>query len=164
MGVFEIALVLSALLCALVAGFVFAFATVVMPGIQGLNDREFLRVFKAMDLVIQHNQPAFILVWVGSVIMLSAGVLLGFWHLAGMDHLLLILAAAIYLLGVQVPTAIINVPLNNRLQKLELDVLGDSDVSEARVYFEGRWIKWNRIRTILAVLASASQIVLLLRL
>lgn len=164
MGLFEITLVISALLCALVAGFVFAFASVVMPGIQGLNNREFLRTFKAMDLVIQRNQPSFMLVWLGSVLTLVVTVVLSFWHLAGMDHLLLIFAAATYLLGVQLPTATINVPLNNRLQELDLNSLADSDINEARVRFEDRWTKWNRIRTILAVLASASLIVLLLRL
>jgi len=164
MALFEIALVLSAPLCALVAGFVFAFASVVMPGIQGLNDREFLRTFKAMDLVIQRNQPSFIMVWLGSVVTLMATVLLSFWHLSGTDHLLLILAAAIHLLGVQLPTATINVPLNNRLQQLEIDSLTDSEINEARVRFEGRWIKWNRIRTILAILASSMLIALGLRL
>ena len=164
MGVFETALVLSTLLSALVAGFVFAFASVVMPGIQGLSDREFLHTFKVMDLVIQRKQPAFMLVWLGSVMALLAAVLLSFWHLAGVDRLLLILAAAIYLFGVQLPTATINVPLNNGLQELELDSLDDSDINEARVRFEDRWITWNRIRTILAVLTSALLIVLILRL
>lgn len=164
MAVFETALVLSTLLCALVAGFVFAFTSVVMPGIQCLNDRDFLRTFKAIDLVIQRNQPSFMLVWLGSVLTLLATVLLSFWHLAGVDLLLLMAAAAAYLLGVQLPTATINVPLNNRLQDLDLDSLADSDIGEARVDFEGRWIKWNLIRTILAVPASALLILLLLRL
>lgn len=161
---FEISLVLSTLFCALVAGFVFAFASVVMPGIQGFNDREYLRTFKALDLVIQRNQPFFMLVWLGSVLTLSVTVLLSFWHLGGVDRLLLIAAAAIYLLGVQLPTATINVPLNNRLQKLDLALLTDSDIGEARTHFEGRWIKWNLIRTILAILSSAMLMVLTLRL
>lgn len=163
MGVFETILVLSTLLCALVAGFVFAFASVVMPGIQGLNDRKFLQTFKAIDLVIQRNQLSFMLVWLGSVFALMVCALLSFWHMSGIDHLLLLFATATYLLGVQVPTATINVPLNNRLHKLDLDSLPDSGVSELRVQFESRWIKWNLIRTMLAVLTSALLMVLLLR-
>jgi uncharacterized membrane protein len=88
---------------------------------------------------------------------------LSFWHLAGVDHLLLVLAAAIYLLGVQLPTATINIPLNNQLQKLDIDAVNDAAISDARVRFEERWVKWNRIRTALAVLASALLIVLALR-
>jgi hypothetical protein len=45
----HLALGLSTLLCSLVAGFVFAFAVVVMPGIQTLSDRDYLRAFKVMD-------------------------------------------------------------------------------------------------------------------
>ncbi len=67
MGIFQIALILATFLCSLVAGFLFAFALVAMPGIRSLNDREFIRAFQVMDRVIQDNQPVFMLVWVGSV-------------------------------------------------------------------------------------------------
>ena len=42
----QIALGLACLLCSLVAGFLFAFAVVVMPGIKSLGDGEFLRAFQ----------------------------------------------------------------------------------------------------------------------
>ena len=122
MSLFEVAVALSALLCSLVAGFVFAFATVAMPGIHRLNDRDFLRAFKAMDGVIQNNQPVFMLVWVGSVVALMVSALLSFWALDGLDRLLAILAAAVYMLGVQLPTATINIPLNNRLQRQDVEI------------------------------------------
>ena len=60
MGVFQIAIILAAFLCSLVAGFLFAFAIVTMPGIRSLNDQEFLRAFQVMDRVIQNKQPLFI--------------------------------------------------------------------------------------------------------
>ena len=61
MGFLQIALIVATLLCSLVAGFVFAFAFVVMPGIKRLNDREFIRTFQVMDRVIQDNRlyPSF---------------------------------------------------------------------------------------------------------
>ena len=67
MGIFQVALVLAAFLCSLVAGFLFAFAIVAMLGIKSLNDREFIRAFQVMDRVIQNNQPIFMLVWIGSI-------------------------------------------------------------------------------------------------
>ncbi len=164
MGMFEISLAVSTLLCALVAGFVFAFASVVMPGVQRLNDRDFLRAFKAVDGVIQRNQPLFLMVWVGSVVVLLIAFVLSFWYLEGIEHLLLIVAAAAYLLGVQLPTATVNIPLNNWLQGQDLDSATDSAIQEARNRFEGRWIKWNAIRTAFATLTSALSIVVLLRL
>ena len=135
-----------------------------MPGIQALNDREFLLAFKVMDLVIQRNQPFFTLVWAGSVVVLLISLSLGFWYLEGIDQLFLIIAAATYLLGVQLPTATINIPLNNWLQKQDLDTATDLAIEESRNRFESRWVKWNAIRAVFAVLASALLIVLLLRL
>ena len=51
----QIALALATFLCSLVAGFLFAFAVVVMPGIRNLGDREFLRAFQEIDGVIQRG-------------------------------------------------------------------------------------------------------------
>ena len=107
MGVVQIALILAAFLCSLVAGFLFAFAIVIMPGIGSLNDREFLRAFQVMDRVIQNNQPLFILVWVGSVVALVASAVLGIGQLDGTARLLMIFVALVYLLGVQLPTVAI---------------------------------------------------------
>ena len=77
MTIFQFTLPLATFLCSLVAGFVFAFAIVVMPGIASLSDREFIRAFQAMDGVIQKNQPVFMVVWLGSVAALAASVVMG---------------------------------------------------------------------------------------
>ena len=60
-------LLVSTLLCTLVAGFVFTYAIVVMPGFGKLNNREFIQAFQATDGIIQNNQPLFMFVWVGSI-------------------------------------------------------------------------------------------------
>ena len=103
----HITLVLSALLCSLVAGFVFAFACVAMPGIGTLGDREFLHAFQAMDRVIQNNQPVFMVVWVGSILALVVSGVLGVQQLVGTERLLLMVAVVVYLVGVQLPTAVV---------------------------------------------------------
>jgi uncharacterized membrane protein len=143
---------------------VFAFACVAMPGIRNLSDHDFLQAFKAMDRVIQNNQPLFMLVWVGSVVALVISAVLGVTRLDGADRLLIVAATAIYLLGVQLPTATINIPLNNQLQAEDLGSLSESGLRDLRSDFEPRWTRWNLIRTGFAVLTSALLIVLLLRL
>ena len=55
LDIFTISLLLSILLCSLVAGLLFGFAVVVMPGIAKLSDREYLISFKHMDGIIQNN-------------------------------------------------------------------------------------------------------------
>jgi uncharacterized membrane protein len=163
MGIFQIALMLATLLCSLVAGFCFAWALVVMPGIRRLNDREFIRAFQVMDRVIQNYQPIFMLVWVGSVVALVTSVL-GIGQLDEAGRLLIIFAALAYLLGVQLPTVTINVPLNNKLQTLDVDAMNETTQKAARKDFEPRWNLWNSIRTAFASLASALLIILLFRL
>ncbi|MEZ4678648.1 MAG: DUF1772 domain-containing protein [Caldilineaceae bacterium] len=152
--IFLITLLLATLLCTLIAGFILIFAIVVMPGIGTLHDREFLHAFQVIDRVIQNNQPLFVFIWLGSAVALIAAAVLGVIQLAGMACLLLIAAAIIYLFGVQLPTVAINIPLNNRVQTLEMATLDEAASAAERKHFETRWNRWNMIRTALAGLVS----------
>ncbi len=164
MDAFQVTLIVATLLCTLVAGFVFAFAVVVMPGIRKLSDGEFLRAFQVMDKVIQDRHPMFMLVWVGSVLALVAATALGFGQLDGTGRTLMIAALAVYLLGVQAPTAVINIPLNNKLQTLAIGDMDPAAQAAARQEFESRWNASNVARTFVACLVSVALLVLLLRL
>ena len=164
MDIFQTTLILSAFLCSLVAGFLFAYAIVIMPGIKNLNDREFIRTFQVTDRIIQNNHPIFILVWVGSVIAIIVSALFGLGPLQGVDFFLLALATFAYLLGVQVSTIAIHLPLNNKLQSLNIDTMSDIKIEEARREFEPRWNTSNIIRTTIACFVSVLLIILLYRL
>mgnify|MGYP002624245606 CR=1 FL=1 len=164
MDVFGTALLSATLLCSLVAGFLFAFACVTMPGLGTLGDLEFLRGFQVLDRVIQDNQPLFVLVWVGSVLCLTGCAVIDLGRLAGLDRTLLVVAAGAYLAGVQLPTLAINVPLNNRLQTLDLEAMSVDALAAARADFEPRWNRWNRVRTVVSTLTSVLLIVLVWRL
>ena len=162
--IFQVILILATLLCSLVAGFVLAFALVVMPGIKNLSDREFIRAFQVMDRIIQNNQPIFVLVWVGSIIALVASAVLSIVNLDGAERWLMIFTVIAYLLFVQLPTFTINVPLNNKLQTLNVDDMDETNLKTARMDFEPRWLRWNSIRTAVSILVSTFLIILLLRL
>lgn len=161
MALFQAALIGATFLCSLVAGFLFAFAVVVMPGIRGLNHREFIRAFQAMDSIIQNKQPVFIVVWLGSVITLMLAAVFGFEYLNVTGRWLLIFTTLVYLLGVQLPTFTINIPLNNRLQPLDVDAMDEPAQKAVRMEFEARWNRWNTIRTVFSCLVSALLMVLL---
>jgi len=162
MSLLELALVLATLLCALTAGFVFAFASVVMPGIAKLSDREFIRSFQVIDGVIQTGQPVFGLVWMGSVVALLLSAVMGAVQLGGMERAFVVASALVYFLGVQVPTFTINVPLNNTLQGLNIDSMDEGVLASARNAFENRWVRWNSIRAITASLVSVALMFVLL--
>ena len=159
-----IALAAAALLVSLVAGFVFAFAVVVMPGIRALDDGEFIRAFQEIDGIIQRGDLRFGLVFLGSIASLLAAVGIGVLTLDGIDRTLLLASGSLYVAGVLIPTGVINVPLNNRLQQLRVEALAPDERRSARQAFEPRWNRWNRIRTVLACLSAMLLITLLIRL
>ena len=164
MTLLEALLASAAFLCSLVAGLLFAFAAVVMPGIKSLDDGAFLRAFQVIDGVIQRGQPLFRLVWIGSVLLLVTAALLALWKLSGIYRLVVLAAAVVYVLGVQVPTFMINIPLNNTLQVLDLHTITEATAKSARDDFEVRWNRWNVFRATVASMVSALLLVLLLRL
>lgn len=164
MELFQLLLLLSALLCSLVAGFVLCFAIIVMPGIKTLSTLDFLRSFKAMDGIIQNNQPLFMFVWLGSAGAIVWSAILGFWQLQSLDRGLLIFACSIYIVGVHAPTITVNIPLNNRLQSKNLDAATQPELEAIGKLFKTRWVRWNTIRTAVSILTTLLLLALLLRL
>ncbi|MBN1239689.1 MAG: DUF1772 domain-containing protein [Gammaproteobacteria bacterium] len=159
--IFDVALILAVILCSLVAGFLFAFAVVVMPGIGKLDDGGFIRAFQVIDGVIQNGQPLFVFVWIGSLLALLAATAIGVFVLTGVDRLLVIAAAAVYALCVQLPTFTVNIPLNERIQRTDVGTMDDSARRRAREDFEGRWNRWNLFRSTCASVVMIVLVVLL---
>lgn len=155
MDLFGLVLSIAALLCGLVSGLLLGFAIVAMPGLGTLGDRELLGGFRAMDKVIQDRQPVFMVVWLGSVLAVVGAVAIGWSQTTGGARALLLAGALIYLLGVQVPTATVNIPLNNRIQAIDPASMSSAELAEARGWFEARWNRWNAIRSFLGVGATA---------
>lgn len=156
----DLAMIVAALLCSWVAGFLLAFALVVMPGIAELDDRRFCRAFQVIDGVIQNNQPLFVAMWLGSVLASLAAAALGTLAFDPVGKALVLTATAAYLLGVQLPTAAINVPLNNALQAIDLqEGADDNAVAAARAAFETRWNRSNLARTAIACAVTVLLIV-----
>lgn len=144
---FALLLGAATLTCALVTGLLGTYAVVVMPGLGDLDDRAYLRAFAVTDRVIQRNQPLFVLTWAGSVVSLLAATVVGVAGGRGSVPLLLVAATVLYLVGVQLPTMLVNVPLNNRLQATDLDAADPGEVGVLRAAYEGRWGVWNRVRS-----------------
>jgi len=163
MNLLSFILILSTFCCAMVTGIALIFAIVIMPGLKTLGTRGFLSGFKAIDRVIQESQPVFMFIWLGSALFLLVSTGMGFAALPRLDFVLMTVALVIYLLGVQLPTARINVPLNNQLQTLDLENLSEGELERVREAFAPRWLRWNVIRTWFAAFATLVQLVVLLR-
>ena len=163
MSVFELSLMLSILLCSLVAGFLFAYAIVIMPGFKHLDDKQFIQSFQVTDRIIQNNHPVFLLVWIGSAVALIVCAIYGLSELQGINLYLLIIATLAYIIGVQALTITVHLPLNNRLQKLDVASMQEAELNSERIHFESRWNRANAIRTVIACLVTALLIILAIR-
>ena len=121
MSFLDLSLILSILLCSLVTGFIFTYSVVVMPGFSKLNDKEFVRAFQVTDGIIQNNQPIFMFVWVGSIVSTLCMIIIALVTLGIPDSWIILASGTIYLLSVQGTTVAVHLPLNNHIQKLDVE-------------------------------------------
>ena len=141
----------SILLCAPVTDFVFTYAVVVMPGLARLADKEFIRAFQVTDKVIQNNQPIFMIVWIGSMISVISTLIVSLMGPYSVDTVLAIIAGFVYLLGVQGLTILVHLPLNRRIETVNVGERDASALREESLLSEVRWIRFNWIRTVIGL-------------
>ena len=154
-------LIPSVILCALVTGFIFTYAIVVMPGFSKLSDKEFIKAFQVTDEVIQNNQPLFMITWIGSIISILLTIIVATATTGLSNSWLIILVGFIYLLGVQGITIVIHLPLNNHIQKMNIDKMTDKNLGEERRKFQKKWNFFNNIRTSVAFSVCVTLILIL---
>ena len=151
MNFLEISLFLSVLFCALATGFILTYAIVVMPGLSKLDDKAFIKAFQVTDKIIQNNQPIFILIWLGSIISVFSTIIISIFSLGILEAWLIIFTCVVYLLGVQVITITIHLPLNRRIQNIDINSTNSQKLSDERKNFETKWNYYNNIRAGIAV-------------
>ena len=154
MEILNISLFFSTLLCSLVTGFILTYAIVVMPGLSKLDDKEFIKAFQVTDGIIQNNQPIFILIWVGSIISVVSTIIISIFTLGILEAWKIIFVSLVYLIGVQAITIIIHLPLNRRIQNIDINSTNLQSLNEERKNFETKWNYFNNIRTVIAFLVT----------
>ncbi|MEV6424129.1 anthrone oxygenase family protein [Streptomyces sp. NPDC051662] len=144
-------LLITGLLTALTAGIFFAYSVSVNGGLHRLKDGEYIRAMQSINVVIQN--PLFFLAFMGPVVLLP---LVAFMHGVGSNQFLdLIAASVIYIIGSFGLTAFGNVPLNDKLAKVDSERMSDAELAKARAAFEKPWNVLHEIRTIASVIALA---------
>ena len=121
-----------------------------MPGFSKLNDKDFIRAFQVTDNVIQNNQPLFMLIWIGSILSVISTITFSIFNINADYSILIMSTGFFYLIGVQGLTISIHVPLNNKIQKIDVDKEDELKLNEVRKEFEIKWNYYNRIRTVVA--------------
>ena len=132
-----------------------------MPGLRQFCDKEFLRAFQVTDAIIHNNHPLFMMVWLGSIISGSGATVMAFTVSTPIGNWSVIATGFSYLLGVRGLTIFIHLPLNKRIQSVNIDEMNPAGLLDQRVLFEARWTRFNKLRTLIARMATASFIIIL---
>jgi uncharacterized membrane protein len=142
--------------CGLVAGIFFAFSTFVMSALGRLPAREGIAAMQAINVTVLN--PWFFAAFFGTAaacLVLAVFALMG-WD--GADVVYLIAGSALYLLGTLLVTIAFNVPLNDRLAKVDPE---SADGTALWTHYLVRWNSWNHVRTAASLAAAAAYMVAL---
>lgn len=134
------------LLTGLMAGIFFTWSNAVKPGLGKLSDTEYLRALQSMNRVILNN--AFKLIFLGAIITVALLPVFYFNLYPKNIFWLFILTLIIYWVGVFGVTISGNIPLNEILDKTNLESISLEEIKALRTRIEVKWNNFNFIRSI----------------
>ena len=141
-----IILALAILLTGLMAGIFFTWSNAVKPGIGKLSDIEYLRALQSMNRVILNN--AFKIIFLGAIIAVALVPVFYFNLYPRNIFWLFVFTLVIYWIGVFGVTVSGNIPLNEILDKTNLESITSEEIKTLRKSIEVKWNNFNLIRCI----------------
>lgn len=133
----------AALGSGIVAGIFYAFSSFVMGALGKLPPHEGIAAMQSINIVVIN--PVFFAAFFGTALLsLALGIYAALnWGTAGAA--LLLAGVLIYLFGCIFVTMAFNVPLNNRLAKVEP---ASAEGAAVWAHYLGAWTRWNTVRTV----------------
>ena len=141
-----IILALAILLTGLMAGIFFTWSNAVKPGIGKLSDIEYLTALQSMNRVILNN--AFKIIFLGAIIAVALVPVFYFNLYPRNIFWLFVFTLIIYWIGVFGVTVSGNIPLNEILDKTNLESITSEEIKILRKSIEVKWNNFNLIRCI----------------
>lgn len=151
MTLLSLILMAAGTLTGLLAGLLYAFSIAVIPGLRQLSAREHLRAMQAINIRIVN--PLFMLSFLGPAVLLPLAAFVS----QSSAQVLLIAASALHIVGVIGVTGAGNVPLNNRLARIDSGAISDAEAERARAEYHGvgsAWMRLHHLRTLAAIAAT----------
>jgi len=135
----------------LIGGLFFAFSTFIMRAFDRLPAAAAVAAMQSINVTVLN--PVFFLAFLGTAVVASGLLVLAVSTWGGPAAPIVLIGALAYLVGSFLVTAAISVPLNERLATVSLDA-GEA-VAGWRDYRDA-WTRWNHVRTVASLVASAA--------
>ncbi len=142
-----IILILTATSTALIAGLFYAYSCSVTLGLGKLSDEGYLSAIQSINREILN--PVFYATFMGTFFLLPLSTWLEYNADGASKRFLFLLAAtSVYAIGTFGVTIAGNVPLNEALDKFNIQAASAEELKHQRTFFEMPWNKLNNIRAI----------------
>jgi uncharacterized membrane protein len=138
-----------ALGCGLLGGLYFAFSAFIMKALERLGHSG-TAAMNAINAVILRS--AFMPLFLGTTLASAALAVFGLLELQNPRGVLMLAGGVLYVLGMFVVTVFFNVPLNNALAAVGAESRTGSAIWQD---YLRRWTRWNHVRTLSCVIATA---------
>ena len=146
-----ITLFLAVFLTGLSSGLFFAWAVSVIPGTKRVPDRSYLETMQQINRAILNIR--FFLIFFGSLLLMLVSSYLQYKSTANLSFWLILGAALSYLIGTFGVTVFGNVPMNESLDKINLDQFSIEKLKLTRDAYESRWNRFHMIRTAFSLIS-----------
>jgi uncharacterized membrane protein len=152
-SVLPVVALLAAIGSGLMAGLFFAFSTAVMPALRRVRPAQGAEAMQQVNRVIQN--PLFLLVFVGTGLVCLL-LVIGAPFSGRPGTVWIVVGGLLYIVGSIGLTAVVNVPMNNRLDAA--NPLTDQGGAIWADYLN-RWTAWNHVRALACTAAMAALVV-----
>jgi uncharacterized membrane protein len=142
---------------ALSAGLFYAWSVSVIPGLKNITDKSYIETMQSINRAILN--PGFFIIFFGALVLM---ILTAYFHYKiklDISFWFIIGAIVFYMIGTVGVTAFGNVPLNEKLELINILSLSNAEIENTRIVYE---TKWNQIHTIRMFYSVLSLVMLLL--
>lgn len=131
---------------AVVGGSLFAFSTFIMAALKRLPDPEAVRAMQKINTTV--FTPWFMGPFFGTAVLSIGAIVIATSNTSQQWWLHLLGAGALYAAGLFGVTVVGNVPLNEKLARLDAD---EREAAEFWQRYSAAWTRWNHIRSAAAI-------------
>lgn len=149
----NIVLVLGGTLTGLMAGVFYTFNVAIVPAFRSIKGAYHIKSMQAINLKIKN--PVFFLSFFGPTLLLP---LAAYLHRETAQFPFLVTAAALHIIGANGVTIVGNIPLNERLDRVDVSSLSEAEAEQIAQEFQGqgsRWMRFHNLRTLASITAAA---------